>query len=77
MSKNSVAHEAAMVAAQQPGLHWCYHPRSQRAVDFLLAGVAQGYPQLKRAAEHLLRTGVIDKAGRALRVWSGGEWVKP
>lgn len=69
--------KSALAATKQLNLHWAYHPRSQRAVDFLLAGVREGFPQLKKAAEHLRETGVIDDKGRALKIWSAGDWVKP
>lgn len=69
--------QKAGAATKHLDLHWAYHPRSQRAVDFLLAGAKEGFPQLKKAAEHLLKTGVIDDKGRALKLWSAGEWVRP
>lgn len=69
--------QKASAATKSLNLHWAYNPRSQRAVDFLLAGAKEGFPQLKKAAEHLVKTGVVDDKGRALKLWSGGEWVKP
>lgn len=67
----------ASAAVKQLDLHWCHFPRSQRAIDFLLAGAKEGFPQLKKAAEHLVKEGVIDDKGRALKLWSAGGWVKP
>jgi len=73
----STLDQKASAATKSLNLHWAYNPRSQRAVDFLLAGAREGFPQLQKAADHLVKTGVIDDKGRALKLWLAGDWVKP
>lgn len=56
-------------------LHWAYRPRSQKAIDLVFDGAAARLPEMMRAREHLIDSGIASVAGLALQLWLVCEFV--
>ncbi len=58
-------------------LLWAQRPKSQTALDLLMAGAKEGDTRLAEILAGHLRDGVCNEAGKLLQRWNGNSWAKP
>ena len=58
-------------------LRWAAKPRSQQAIDLVMAGAQEGDKRLQEILACHIKDGVCDDRGSLLLVWCVDQWVKP
>lgn len=58
-------------------LGWAKFPRSSVALEYVIQASKDGDERLTEILASHIRDGVCDEQGKLLRVWSGGQWVRP